>query len=178
MKSKLMCLLLVLLLPASSFGFGFVSISRAYIEQLDFDTYRLRVEVEYGGLLPRPPNDGPYLIGFELESIDGAFNPTKNVEFGINDAGQWASDDSRVSLTGEFGYDFTASGFDGSPMVLDYRAVLSWPYQSFNESGEEFWHANTETHEGTLEVHAIPEVCTLALVGLGLLGVGVARRFQ
>jgi len=172
-----MVLALVLILPATTLGFGWVNISRAYIEQLDFDTYRLRVEVEYGEFMPRPHTEGPFLHGFEIGTPLGAYNPTQNIDLGLNEAGEWLADDPDVSLTSVFGYDFDMPGWDGQPMVLGYTAQLNWLQDVSSLDGPSFVYAEAETHQGTIEVHAIPEPATMILLGLGLAGIGLARRF-
>jgi hypothetical protein len=175
---RLVMVLVAILLPASAFSFGWVNISNAYIEQLDMDSYRLRLEVDYGESFARPYADGPSLYGFSLDAMPGAYNPTLNATVGVNDPGNWLSDDVRDPLVGAFGYDFDAASIGEGPFTLNYTALLSWTIHGYDLAGNQVLYDELESHSGSLDVYVVPEPATFLLTGLGLMAVGAIRRFR
>jgi len=170
--------LILLILPVTASSLGWFNISRATIQQLDADSYRLRVEVNFGG--------ENFFNGFE--GATGSFN---HFSLGLLGTTQYHQTLNASHFTGAFSTpgEWSAGALDGAPMEFfsnefgyDFDIVqpISGPFDlayvaNFNNTATvgELTDLSTDvTFSGNAAVGDIPESRTLYLFGLGLFGLG------
>jgi hypothetical protein len=184
--------------------FSWINIVNPSIEQLDADSYRFRVQINWGGDVMLwndpdpfgpPPNIevSPVFNYLELSLLgDAQYNPTLNYspfDPASSSPGNWFSQSmyNNFGMHGAipfesniFGYDFDISGPLGHPLLIDYNARIEWSAR---------WDADhrffaEEWHDGSFQVGPsflpgiIPESPTVLLLSLGLIGFGVVRLFR
>lgn len=184
MRKTVIMLLSIVFLSASVWATPWFNITDAYIQQLDQDSYRIRVFVDFGGINFISPYDGSELMGqfyhftFGPPMGTSQYNPTtfSLSTFANYDPGDyWAGDAMGVpfsmdNTTGGFGYDFDHSGPLADPVALSYSASF------FNGVWTDRYDPEYVTYTGSFTARVLPEPTTLLLFGLGLTGAGLIRR--
>jgi len=183
MKSTILLLAFLTIVSIPAFGTAWFNITNAYIQQLDEDSYRLRVYVDYDVNLPIWSGDDypAHFTDFRMSLLGTSqFNATLNSMDGvvpINNPGEWVIGCANSSLhSPEFGYDFDATAPLSGSYAIDYSALFlstGW-IEAF--SGEVVY--STETFTGTFTANVVPEPTTILLVGFGLVGAGIVRRIR
>jgi outer membrane receptor protein involved in Fe transport len=157
---------------------AWLTIQKAYVEQLDIDTYRLRVHVDFGGDIyfpdgPTGPVLDPRLVQLSFGSLFGEsqYNPTWNA-YGYdseNRPGDWQVGGSLYRIGSmanlEFGYDFEHAGPILGPLTTEYQARVVWAH-----STPEVTVRHNETLSGSITADIVPEPGTILLLGFGLAG--------
>ena len=176
---RILILSLLLILPATAGSMGWFNISRATVQQLDADSYRLRVVVNFGG--------ENFFSG--SEGLTGSFNRfslgllgttqyhqtlnTGRTAGAYSNPGEWYAGTvdgaPQQFLSYEFGYDFNVAEPMDGPFDLDYTAI----FNNTATTGELTSLATDVTFTGETLAGEVPESGTLLLFGLGLAGLGV-----
>ncbi|MFZ5979144.1 MAG: hypothetical protein ACOYVF_00795 [Candidatus Zixiibacteriota bacterium] len=179
---QILVFLLLLILPATASSLGWFNISRATLQQLDADTYRLRVHVNFGG--------ENFFSG--LAGTTGSFNhfslgllgttqylPTLNtghITGAYSTPGEWSAGvingTPQTFLTYEFGYDFNLAQPLSGPVNLDYSATFN------NIATTNTTLVTDVTFEGEILAGEVPENETLLLFGFGLTILGIWVYFR
>ncbi|MFZ1685248.1 MAG: PEP-CTERM sorting domain-containing protein [Candidatus Zixiibacteriota bacterium] len=186
-KLILIALVAVMIVPMTSYGFGFLNITGAQLERLDTDSYRLRVSYDWGGaMLPAlltPTNEfgppTPTLQMFDIAGGGSAYN-----FFSLASKNSWTGKGDNASLknTGnQFGFDFDAADPLATRFDFSSHGVIEW--LGSNQIGGSLLPATSyfsETFDSRFSMEttpsAVPEPATAALLGLGLLGVVLYRK--
>ncbi len=203
MKRVLIIVLAALVaLPLTSFSLGFLSVQNATITQIGTDTYRLRVNMDWGGpdilagdfVAPTGAtlvtDARVNLSAFELGGPAGGFNYFAEVNEGIWGPGQtsgWGGTDyDRYEywrpLGYEFGYDFQLAGALPQTMQITYGGWLEWAYTYRTAGGlRSFdWYdiAHDEYIRGSYQIGfvPVPEPTTALLFGIGVIGATLVGR--
>jgi len=192
MKSTILLLAFLAIVSLPALGTPWFGVTDAYIQQLDEDSYRLRVSVgwddisyfnsEYGIELPMTFN------AFEMSLLGTSqYNATINAQDGmvpVNDPGNWSASLALFIpmplVPSEFGYDFdVATPLSGS-YTMDYSAFFAGgPIPIYDEAGSLIrYDYEDASFSGSFTAGVVPEPATILLVGFGLVGAGVVRRFR
>ena len=170
----LFALLLCLSTPCFAYQFWFTVVD-ANIRQLDADSYRLRVDTDWG-VNSLPP--GSFLPSFNRFFLNGGpgvnrYNPTQNGWL-RNYPGSWESGIRGASLVQEFGYDFDApDGLGDGPFVLSYVSQFVW-YKAVDNPPPPLVFGGQESQAGTISIPTqVPEPTPIFLIGLALSGFGL-----
>jgi len=198
-KLSVSCLALLMFLslfavPAEAM-MSWIEMINPRIEQLDADSYRLRVLVDWGGenklwgesdeYGPPPDVQVPPIFNLlELTTVGlNQYNPTLNFrpwEKQYSAPGYWYSQSlyNNFGMYGAlpfestvFGYDFDYGGPIGEDFVFDFNARVEWSYRW--DMGHRFFAE--EWHEGSFSAQVIPEPPTIILLALSLAGLIVFR---
>ena len=182
---KWLIALMLLIIPVSASSIGWFGISNTSIQQLDADSYRLRVEVRYGGdNFLNNFGDGytGYFNRFTLTLLGNTqYHQTFNagrVPGAYNTAGDWyggyidGAPNEFNSLV--FGYDFNLARPLVGPVAIDYAASF------YGDAVVGTTEASREniTFSGTTSFDNIPEPEPFVLFGLGLVMVGFMLKFK
>jgi len=180
-------LVLIFGLTGNAYCLGWFNIANAKIENLGGDSYRLAVDVDWGGgeyhHMSYPDiTTMPTLRSVEFAPLLGVnhSNPTFNgnpINDPLNwgDRAFWIEPDKFMGLTGNrFGYDFEYA--DPLPLMFEmtYQAHIDWDI-SWDEAPEP--DSYFEEFSGSFAATAIPEPTTIILFAIGTIGFGV-RRFR
>jgi len=178
MKSTILLLAFLTIVSIPALGTPWFNITNAYIQQLDEDSYRLRVFVDWGDI------DGAF-NSFHLDPLLGTDqrNPTFSCGAGnastISSPGEWQAGFALYMpfslCTGSgFGYDFDHTDPIIGPINLSYSATFAW--LDYGDQGQYIYP--TETFSGTFTADVVPEPTTIFLVGFGLIGAGIVRKLK
>ena len=159
---------------------GWFTIDKAYIEQLDQDSYRFRIHTNWGGdswlpdgvTQPISPSLTNFNLGFSLGTAQ--YNLTHNSPM-FNAPTFWRNEswdfEPAASLGYIFGYDFDLISPITEPFAMSYGAIITWSAYS----GLPGSYGNFITYEqnftGNMNVEVVPEPGTLILIAFGLAGI-------
>lgn len=182
---RLIIFLAILILPVTASCIGWFGFSNTSIQQLDADSYRLRVEVQYGGENFFNPAGGGYTGYFNQFTLtllgNAQYHQTFNsgrVTGAYNTPGDWGggfvdgAPNEFNSLV--FGYDFNLATPLVGPVDVNYAATFYGDAvfgvtESYNED---------VIYSGTASVDSIPEPEPFILFSLGLIIVGGMLRYK
>ncbi|MDD4051846.1 MAG: PEP-CTERM sorting domain-containing protein [candidate division Zixibacteria bacterium] len=177
---------------------SWVNLSDVSIQQLDADSYRLRVAVDWAAEdmqwewvpfeeYPTPPpisTAGSFNF-FSMTLLGSTqYNPTQNAvgwsDFCYNAPGLWQDEayynwgpwQAQPFDETVFGYDFDLAEPSLGPFSLSYNATVDWSFRY-----DAIYHPYyRETHSGDFAAMVIPEPASLILVGLGAAAIGFRMR--
>lgn len=188
---------IVLVGPAGAM-LSWVTVTGASIEQLDGDSYRLRVAVDWYGEdmqwvweqyenYPTPPPIAtPASFNyFGLTMLgDHQYNPTVNAvgwsDYVSNSPGLWQDEaydnwgpwQAQSFDNTVFGYDFDLAVAPTEPFSLAFDATVDWSFRY-----DAVYHPYyKEYHAGRFSAAVIPEPASLILVGMGAAAIGFRLR--
>jgi len=189
-------------MPSLSWGFLYdFSVVGATVTQLDADSYRLRIEVDwwtedvplvYPSGYDATPGLG-HFTNFGLERLGTAYNyygTLGNDEvFDYNPGPYWSSvgyAHGPGTLGHYFGYDFDYNGPLPGNFSLAYSGQFQWNSYVVSPYGEQYGNwLGQENFGGTFNIDyapslnqaaTIPEPLTIVLMSAGLVGLGIVRR--
>lgn len=177
----------------------FFRIDNVYLTQLDEDSYRLRITVDWNEDPVLPPlMEGysssianPYFYHFCISAPSSSYNYYCEDASGYPYSYNYNADFLAVSryhtpgnLGNTFGFDFDRSEPFFEPMLLNYTANIAMVSSVYSLSTyEQFGEVVKEsTYSGSFAVAPLygltPEPAAMILFGLGLSGLGLFRKFK
>ncbi len=192
MRKLILISVILLMLPTASWSLGYFNISSSSLQQLDLDSYRLRVNVDFGDISWQNPET--YITNFHTFSLSllgsSQYNTTFNggLENIIGIPGYWSAGDFGFSpgsfSSFEFGYDFDLTAPLTEPLTMTYDAhFMSNAISVYDPVTKDFLGYDFETTNftgsftvGEINPSAVPEPASMLLFGLGLVGAGIIRR--
>ncbi len=196
MKRTVLALLCGLIfLPGSTWAFSFLSIKSAQMWKIHANTYRLKIDINFGGHIDAPPiPDGVtsvtspelYFTRFSIATPRSARNFYYDPGDGVISCNpdQYAADWSSVgwghtpgTMGTTFGFDFEDIGPPDRLPHFTFAAELQWCRVAFYEPyavGSDW--LGQDNHRGGIIADVVPEPTTLALFGFGLACASLFRR--
>ena len=182
---RLIIFTVILILPLTASSVGWFGIANSSLQQLDEDSYRLRVEVIYGGnnFLNRIGTGYTGTFNHFTLTLVGDMQYVQTLNSGhatgaYSNRGDWSSgftsDTPQGFYSEVFGYDFNLATPLVGPLEIDYSAT----FYGDPVPGVTSLSSENVTFSGTVAADTIPEPTPIVLFGLGLVIVGFLLKFK